>query len=281
MNVRIVVTVLAFLVIDVRAADAGRGGGHGGGGHHGGGRGGGSRGSHRGHGRSPHIHSKCAETSPALGYRRCSSFGDWAKATLLPPAEIEFVTSSRAIQLAPLSLSGWTELEDTKFRFAADQPSPRTMTTIGIGVRGTIGVGWGFYLGLDGELGAATTALPVRAVAMNAEPITAFQAGYGQLAALIGARRTIGDTRVAVELAGGVLTVPVTARFADDPETGSEHETVLSFSARPTAEARLRVDRWITPWVTAGAFGGVDLSGRGYSAGLSLGLHLRAFDGGR
>lgn len=287
---RVFIAALALLAIDAGSADAGRTGGrggHGGGGHHGGSRGGGSRGggsrSHRGHGRSSHVHtsSSCVEASTILGYRRCSSFGDWAKTTLLPPTAIEVGAISRAIRLAPLSLSGSTELEGQKLRFMAERPNARTMNTIGVGVRLTMDIGAGFYLGADGEIGAATASLPVRAMASDAEPLTAYQASYGQVAAILGAHRTIGDTRVAAEVAAGGLVTPVTARFADDPETGSDHRTMLSLSARPTAEARLRVARWLSPWTSVGVFAGIDLSGGGFSAGLSFGAHLRAFDGGR
>ena len=185
---RVFIAVLALLAIDAGSADAGRTGGrggHGGGGHHGGSRGGGSRGGHRSHGRSGHVQtsSSCVETSTILGYRRCSSFGDWAKTTLLPPAAIEGGAITRAIRLAPLSLSGSTELEGQKLRFMAERPNARTMNTIGVGLRLTIDIGAGFYLGADGEIGAATASLPVRAMASDAEPLTAYQASYGQVAA--------------------------------------------------------------------------------------------------
>ncbi len=155
------------------------------------------------------------------------------------------------------------------------------MNAVGVGLRLTIDIGAGFYVGPEGEIGAATASLPVRAVALDAEPLSAWQGGYGQLVGVFGARRTLGRARVAVELAGGVLATPVTARFADDPDAGTSHTTYLSASPRLTAEARVRVSRWISPWASAGAFAGADITGRGYSVGLQLGLHLRAFDGGR
>lgn len=282
MMARIVMPMLVFLV-GPAVADAGRtgGGGHGGGGHHGGGsRGGGSR-AHRGHGHAHGHAASCVETSSVLGYRHCSKFGDWAKATLLRPGALELLTSTRSIHMTPVSLGGTAEIEGRNLRYTADRSAAGTMKTIGIGFRGTVEIAAGFYLGAEGEIGAAISALPVRAVALDSEPLTAWQGSYGQVVAVFGAQRMIGDTRIAVELAGGALVTPVSARFADDPEMGSTHTAVLSTIARPTAEGRVRIARWLSPWASAGAFAGADLSGRGYSAGLQLGLHLRAFDGAR
>ena len=197
------------------------------------------------------------------------------------PSTLELLTTMRSIRVAPVSIGGTAELEGRNLRYTADRPTEQTMNAIGIGLRGTVEIAAGFYVGGEGELGAAISSVPVRTVALDSEPLTAWQGGYGQVVAVFGARRMLGDTRVAVELAGGLLVTPVTARFADDPESGSTHTTTLSAMARPTAEARVRVARWLSPWASAGAFAGADLFGRGYSAGLQLGVHLRAFDGGR
>lgn len=281
--------VMLVVMLGAAPALAGRtgGGGHGGGGHHGGGsRGGASRGgahAHRGHS-SSHLHrhaSDCVETSSIVGYRRCSKFGDWSKATLVPPSTLELLTMTRSIRVAPISIGGTTELEGRDVRYAADRPTARTMNAIGVGLRGTVAIGAGFYLGAEGEIGAAMSSLPVRAMALDAEPLTAWQGYYGQAVGVLGIQHSLGDTRIAVELAGGVLATPVTARFADDPESGSTHTATLAAMARPTAEARVRIARWLSPWASAGTFAGADLFGRGYSAGLQLGVHLRAFDGGR
>jgi len=193
-----VVMATFVLLLGSPVADAGRtgGGGHGGGGHHGGGSRGGSRGGHRGHSRG-HAHrhaSGCVETSSILGYRQCSKFGDWANAALLQPSTLELLTTMRSIRVAPLSIGGSAELEGRNLRYTADRPTERTMNAIGIGLRGTVEIAAGFYLGGEGEVGAAISSVPVRAVALDSEPLTAWQGGYGQVVAVFGARRMRGDT---------------------------------------------------------------------------------------
>lgn len=269
----------AALLISASPVAAGRSGGHGGGGHHPGGNAGHSQSSHGGHGSYGHG-SDCA-APPVLGYRTCSRFGDWDRTTRLPAVAFELLTTARTIRLAPISIAGTTALESTRLQFTADRRSIRTMHAFGIGLRGTLGIGAGLYVGLEGEIGIAPRAVDVGVSAVDTEPLTAWQGNYGQAVAVLGARHTLGSTRVEAELAGGVLATPVSARFADDLEIGEEHTTTLSQLARRTAEARLRITRWLTPWVTLGGFAAAGLTRRGYSAGLSLGLHLRAFDGGR
>jgi hypothetical protein len=89
---------------------------------------------------------------------------------------------------------------------------------------------------------------------------------------------------VSIELAGGVQAIPVTARYADDDESRSEHTASFSTLVRPVFEPRLRFERWLTPWISAGAFVGAQIpvtsNSRGYAGGLQLSLHVRAFDGG-
>ena len=199
----------------------------------------------------------------------------------MPAIALELLSTARTIRLAPVSIAGTTVLESTRLQFAAERRSIRTMHAVGVGLRGTLGIGAGLYAGLEGEIGLAPRAVNVGASAVDTEPLTAWQGNYEQAVAVLGARHTLGFTRVEAELAGGVLATPVSVRFADDLEIGEEHTTTLSQLARPTAEARLRITRWLTPWVTIGGFAAAGLIRRGTSAGLSLGLHLRAFDGGR
>lgn len=271
--------VMVVMTLGASPALAGRtrGGAHG---HH---RGGSRGGSHRGHS-SSHLHrhaSDCLETSSVLGYRRCSKFGDWSKATLVPPSTIELITMTRSIRIAPMSIGGRTEIQGRDVRYSADRQTTSTMNAIGVGLRGTLAIGAGLYLGAEGELGAAMSSLPLRAMALDAEPLTAWQSYYAQVVGVLGICNSLGNTRIAVELAGGVLATPVIAKFADDTDSGITHTATLAALARPAAEARLRFARWLSPWASAGAFAGADLLGRGYSAGLQLGVHLRAFDGGR
>ena len=43
---------------------------------------------------------------------------------------------------------------------------------------------------------------------------------------------------------------------------------------------RVRADLWLTPWITVGGYAGKDAVSGQSSAGVTLGGHLRAFDGG-
>jgi hypothetical protein len=185
------------------------------------------------------------------------------------------------MQLAPLSLAGTTQLEGTDLRYRAERTVPATLQTVGIGVRLAIAVTASSYAGAEVELGSAMSSAHADTMTLAPEPITASQRGYGQAVAVLGVRHELAGTRLAAELAGGVRATPVTAWFADDPETTGDHATTLAMVARPLVEARVRATRWLSPWLSAGAFAGADVTGGGFALGLSLGAHLRAFDGGR
>jgi hypothetical protein len=186
--------------------------------------------------------------------------------------------------LPPLATRDTAELEEANLTFQADRPVPATMATLGVGLRLTMDIGAGLFIGIDGELGAATRAAPVRVMTDSSEPVVASQSRYGQLGLLVGARRALGRSQLTVELAGGVQAIPITARYADDMESGGEHTASFSRLVRPVLEPRLRFDRWLTPWISVGAFVGAQIpvtsNNRGYAGGLQLSLHVRAFDGG-
>lgn len=268
--------VVVVAVLGATNAEAGRSGGHGGG-HHGGGR----SGSSRAHSRHTHGHGSkgCVDANDVLGYKRCSRFGDWSRITNLRPISIELLSVIRSLRFEPVAIRGKTGLEGRDFRYQGTT-GERSATSMGFGFRGTIDLASGVYAGAELEIGGAMTSQRVQ-VSSDVEPLKAWQRGYVQGVGVLGVRDTIGETTVAAELAGGVLLTPVTAKYADDLESGDAHRTMLALIPRPAIEARVRAARWLSPWATIGAFAAADLAGAGYSAGLQLGLHLRAFDGGR
>lgn len=189
-----------------------------------------------------HRHRPCASSERVLGRRTCGFFGDGTFATRLPPITLALLAQARTLDVpTPTASPGTLSREQ--------QPSDAGgLDTLGPGVRLIVGLGSPLYAGFEGSLG------------LGVDPAGG---GYGAFAAILGGRHRVERTTFALELAAGVIAIGV-GRAAEP---------------RPDLGARIRGDYWLTPWVTVGAFGGVDPFARDVSLGVQLALHLRAFGG--
>ena len=95
---------------------------------------------------------------------------------------------------------------------------------------------------------------------------------------VVGAEHTLAPRfTVGAELMGGLRGVTVTA----ESHRGACETVETQLVPRALVEGRVRADYWLTPWLTVGAYAGRDVMGAQASGGLTLGGHLRAFDGAR
>ncbi len=84
----------------------------------------------------------------------------------------------------------------------------------------------------------------------------------------LGLRATLGFVALAGELTGGVLETSLSTRAATD--------------VAGIAEARVRADVWLGPWITVGAFVGTSVLERDERlAGIYLGVHTWGYAGDR
>ena len=194
--------------------------------------------------RTRHSH-RCKDPERVLGHRTCGRFGAWSYVTRLPPLSFGWLVHARTV---PTSLSRL----DASAALAREQApvDATSMKVLGPGIRITVGVAPRLYLG-----GEMTGGLAIGAAQPGA---------YGSVAGVIGAQHHTTRTDFALELVAGAV-------FTDT--------TPLQSGWRADADVRIRVDRWITPWVTLGGFVGVEPFGRGYTAGALVALRVRAFDG--
>jgi hypothetical protein len=210
----------------------------------------------------PHHHHHCKDRSTTLGRRVCSKFGAWSTVTQLPPITPDLTLGMRTLPLP-------TESSGAAARSVTGGTATEMVTAPGAGLRWSVGVGAGLYLGLGiegGPIGLGEQARPD-----GSGPVGFYAMGlvHG------GVRRRFGRWTLASELATGAAIVPVSY------PVGSAETTSTDANLRSVIEARARADLWLNPWITVGAFAGADLGGRGTMSGLQLSLHIRAFDAGR
>jgi hypothetical protein len=246
----------------------GSGGGHGGGGHGGGG-----------------GHASCTDDSDVVGYRHCTSFGAWASKLGLP--HIAFEAGAIVRRFGSL-LDGQTGHvthggEAFAYRVATPVGGPRSLDTAVLStMRATVGLSHGFYSAVELDLGGL--AQPGRAQAEMSTgtfgtPDLAPRRGFvADSLGTIGVHSALHGGGVGVELSGGMRAVSYHFRSSYHD---CEQMTVVTAVA-PIAEARVRGELWLSPWVTAGVTAGTSvLESHAWMGGLYIGLHTRAFGGER
>ncbi len=191
----------------------------------------------------PHRHRPCANEERVLGRRTCGVFGEGTIATRLPAITLGLLAQTRLLDApAPTAHDGPLAREQ--------QPGGRNgrLATIGPGTRLIAGLASRLYAGFEGSGGFGLDT----------------SGRYGAFAAILGGRYRLERTTLGLEAAAGVISVG----------TGP-------LEPRLDLDLRVRIDLWVSPWVTLGVFAGVDPFARDQSFGAQLALHLRAFDGDR
>jgi hypothetical protein len=244
-------------------SSCGGGGGGGGGGASGGGGGGGGGGA-----------PPCIDDTDVVGYRRCNPFAAWSDHGM-PLLIIELGAAVRRFG-SQLGAAG----EDEPFTSrASGRPAGADTAEVGT-LRVGVGLGRGFYLAVDGELGRLTRTAARAETAPALEPGTPSVAPGPSLAmglsAAAGVRGAVGRVTLGVEVAGGVRGLVYRDRV---PYLACESTTTHQVSS-PILEARARASLWLSPFVSVGASVGASVIERGaWMAGVQLGFATRAFGG--
>jgi hypothetical protein len=231
------------------------------------------------------LEPACVDDTDVVGFRKCKTFGTWARVMSWPRMFVELGTSVRQFGSGLGARSGSVAHGDERFAFRTVMAEPiRAEDTAVMSVmRVGVGIGRGAYTAAELELGGLTSPAAATAEMMTSgafgSPSLQQERGFaiGGLA-VTGYRTTVGPTSIAVEGAAGVRTVQYhfASAYHDCAQTTSISET------RGVVEARARAETWLGPWVSVGATVGTSVLARGdWMAGAYLGFHSRAFGGGR
>jgi len=241
------------------------GGGGGGGGHGGGGHGGSSSGP-----------PQCVEHSDVVGHQTCTRFGSW-DATYVPALTFELGGSLHLVDGA--SLDGFSLAEHDGGNVGVNVTGTRT-AAIGTGdLRVRLAITRNFYLGVELGIGGGPSAPGLQATTSMADA-TVRPSGTMWISGgfAVGARIPLGaiDLRAELLLGGALATSELHERYFDC-------ENYVSIgSGIGLVEPRVAIDWWVSPWMTLGVVGGVNLAGPLSDAqvGVAVGFHARPHDGG-
>lgn len=262
----------------VRAGSCGGGGGGGGGRGHGGGGGGVFFG-------GAAAAQRCEETSDVVGYRQCTRFGAWGMNPRIPHLVIEGGVLVR--QFGTL-LDGQTSSyhhggELFAFRVLAPSPGRAIDTAVLSTLRASLGFSHGLYAAAEVDLGGLTQAAHATTEMMSSgvfgTPDVRQDGGFMvDSLASIGIRGATHVGGLGVELSGGMRAVSY--GFHSSYFDCIQPTSVMAYA--PVAEARARGELWLSPWLTAGVTVGTSvLEAHTWMGGVYLGVHTRAFGGGR
>jgi hypothetical protein len=293
-RIAIVVALLAPALAHAHGHGGG-GGGHGGGGHGGGGHGssggsgwhpssgmhGGGRASGGGGTSAADDAAPCDPSLDVAALGACRAFGDWAVLPNSPHLLIDLGTVFRHMP-STLSLRGGTlHRSGERFPYRMRLSGARTgdsavdfVLRIGGEVRP------GVYVGAEGEVGGVAAFAPVDvAVDAGASGVPQFAQRHGFVdgaAGYVGVRERAGRAVVSLELAVGARGIVHAFRVRYAGVTGEQDLDDVMLVVEP----RVRVDAWLSPYVTGGVEVGANAVELGdWSGGVFIGLHTRAFDG--
>jgi hypothetical protein len=222
--------------------------------------------------------SACSEVSDVVGHRRCGRFGaGWSERAHLPALSIEAGLFTRQLD-AGFARTGVMEHDTGSFAYSVSTDSDRATAT-GAAMRVALALPEPFYLGADLEIGGLVSdgGADVEMTGASAGPImAAHRTLYLGAGGVAGVRAQLGRAGLAAEMVAGVRDVSLSVN--------SQHGAcILSETHHRTAafvEPRVKIDVWLTPWITIAGFAGGELDGDSRMIGASIAYHLRAFDRG-
>lgn len=230
----------------------------------------------------PAAEPACVDASDVNGYRSCSKFGaGWAIPTRLPAISVELATWGAQVALSDIDVGGavsHTWGDDYNYRVVTEDLAAPTAPAAGLKLR-LLGHRRSFYAGVEGGVAAVMLAPSQKAMPTNdgMTTLTTEVEALTTFGAVLGVDHDLGRLSLGAELMlGGQALVLTTKSVRAACETESQH-----WVGRGLVEGRVRADAWLTPWLTVGGYVGKDVVSGGTGGGLSLGGHLRAFDGGR
>ena len=145
----------------------------------------------------------------------------------------------------------------------------------------TLGIGHGFYAGLEGEIGGLVSPQPLSTEMLSTgtfgSPTIDLTGGMVVGGAgVVGLRGGNSRAAVAAELAGGVRSVEY--RFDSNYHDCEQNPTIGVVGG--VVEARARAEVWVSPWVSLSVTVGTSVIDQDdWMAGAYLGLHSRAYGG--
>ncbi len=196
------------------------------------------------------AHSSCQEVSKVVGYRHCGRFGVWS------------VPLSISLELGISTLVVERPMATAVGRDTTGQASPGFLDAHGFmfGYRFSLPHDW--YISSDLTLAFGIT-----------DPVTGDSVAIGRDDLGVGYHHTFGRLSIGGDLAGGV-------RFSDFAPSGVTARDQLAIDG--VVDARAHAEVWLTPWITLGAQGRVDLlDSHDVAVAVTIGTHLRAFDATR
>jgi hypothetical protein len=228
---------------------------------------------------------ECRDATDVVGLRRCRRFGAWGRNLAYPYLILE---GGAMIQRFPTLLGnqlGSVTHGAESFAYRVVQRSgarPRDTAVLST-LRASVGLSRALYGGIEVDLGGVT-----RSAEGSAEMTSTGVFGSPELRlqhslvvdslGVVGLHGSAGLAGFGVELAGGLRAVSYS--FHSSYHDCQQSTSVTALAA--VGEARVRGELWLGPWFTAGATVGTSVLTRGaYMAGVYLGVHSRAFGGGR
>lgn len=227
----------------------------------------------------------CEDESDIIGYRRCTKFGAWAKDLRIPHVVIEGGAIVRQFGSLLDRQTGSVIHGNESFAYRVlAQPQGRPLDTAVLStLRAGVGLSHGLYTAVEVDLGGLTQ--PGRAAT---EMMTTGSFGSPDLqqergfvvdsTATIGVHGATHAGGIGAELSGGLRAVSYS--FQSNYHDCQQATSITVFA--PIAEARVRGELWISPWLTAGATVGTSvLEQHSWMGGVYVGVHTRSFGGER
>jgi len=227
----------------------------------------------------------CEDASDVIGYRRCTKFGAWGKNLRIPQVFIEGggVVRQFGSLLDRQTGSVIHGNESFAYRVLA-QPRSRPLDTAVLStLRAGVGLPHGLYTAVEVDLGGLTqpgrAATEMMSTGSFGSPDLQQERGFVvDSLATIGVHGATHAGGLGVELAGGMRAVSYS--FQSNYHDCEQTTSITAFA--PIAEARVRGELWLSPWLTAGATVGTSvLEKHSWMGGVYLGVHTRAFGGER
>ncbi len=192
----------------------------------------------------------CHEVAKVVGYPRCGRFGMWS------------VPISMSLELGITTLAVERPTGMAIAREATGEPVSGSLDAHGFmfGYRFSLPHGW--YVSNDLTLALGIT-----------DPLTGDSVATGRDDFGVGMQHTFGRLTIGGDLAGGF-------RFTDFAPPGAVAHDQVALDG--VIDARAQADVWLTPWITLGVQGRVDLlDSHDAAVAVMFGAHLRAFDATR
>jgi hypothetical protein len=225
--------------------------------------------------------SSCREVSDVVGHERCGRFGQgWSGRATLPPLTAELGLFARRLD-AGVAASGVMDHDNGSFGYEV-APGGGDRTASGVSLRLAMALPAHLYAGAEVEMGGLVSGgapdVAMTTVDGTGTPsMLARDKAIMGAAAVAGVRGRVGRVALAAEVVAGARDLSISVQSRDGACIRSRtHHRAAAF-----AEPRVRLDFWLTPWLTVAGTAGSELDGESRMLGAELSFHLRAFDGGR